>query len=238
MVAPRYGFIKEGYFPMPLDKSPTQIAGHRAYFFVTANVAYRKKALDDVDAEFWPLPTGEDIDMCLQIEKKGWRLYFAPEAKVEHMHRSSLRALRDVWSAYAMAHPALIHKHASKRFEIVFQFAGRYPKTPLICVPFPVKGFIYIGSFQVMHIAWVMFLLGITATAVNPTSIGLALFTLLMLLLSLWSSYMFFYWCWFMKPKKYFFIWARMRYLTNLSFIAGAVRGFKRYKVFCIEPSF
>ena len=238
MVSPRYGFIKEGYFPALSDKSPTQIAGHRAYFFVTANVAYRKSALEDVGAKFWPHPTGEDIDMCLQIEKKGWRLYFAPEARIEHMHRSSFSALRKVWNSYAMAHPALIHKHASKKFEIIFQFIGRYPKTPLLSIPFPVKGFIYLGSFQIMHMASVMFLLGLAGIAANPHNIGLAVFTLFMLFLSLWSAYKFFYWCWFMKPKKHFFIWAKMRYLTNLSFIAGALKGFKRYNVFCIEPSF
>ena len=89
-----------------------------------------------------------------------------------------------------------------------------------------------------MHIASVMFLLGMAGIAANPHNIGLAVFTLLMLFLSLWSAYKFFYWCWFMKPKKHFFIWAKMRYLTNLSFITGALKGFKKYKVFCIEPSF
>jgi cellulose synthase/poly-beta-1,6-N-acetylglucosamine synthase-like glycosyltransferase len=238
MVSPRYGFIEEGLFPKLSDKSPSQIAGHRAYFFVTANVAYRKSALIDVGAQFWPHPTGEDIDMCLQIENKGWRLYFAPEAKVEHMHRSSFNALRKVWHDYAMAHPALIYKHASNKFEIVFQFFGRYPKTPFLSIPSMAKGFIYLGSFHVMHISFILFLLGAAGVAAHSQNTGLMVFTCVMLFLSLWSAYKFFYWCWFMKPKKYFFIWARMRYLTNLSFIAGAVRGFKRYKVFCIEPSF
>ena len=238
MVGPRYGFIKEGYFPKLSDKSPTQIAGHRAYFFVTANAAYRKKALDAVGARFWPHPTGEDIDMCLQIEDKGWRLYFAPEARVEHMHRSSFSALRKVWHDYAMAHPALIHKHASRKFEIVFQLIGRYPKTPLFSVSLPIKGFIYIGSFHVMHIAFVLFLMGAVGVLANSQSVGMAVFTFMMFFLSLWSAYKFFYWCWFMKPKRHFFIWAKMRYLTNLSFIIGALKGFKKYKVFCIEPSF
>ena len=238
MVAPRYGFIKEGYFPALSDKNPTQIAGHRAYFFVTANVAYRKSALEDAGANFWAHATGEDIDMCLQIENKGWRLYFAPEAKVEHMHRSRFSALRKVWYAYAMAHPALIEKHASNRMEIVFQFIGKYPKNPLVSIPCPYKGFIYIGSFHIMHLCSAMFLLGIFSIILNPQSLGLFFFTSLMLILSACAAYKFFYWCWFMKPRKYFFIWAKMRYLTNLSFIAGALEGIKKNKVLCIEPSF
>jgi glycosyltransferase involved in cell wall biosynthesis len=238
MVAPRYGFIKEGYFPTLSDKYPTQIAGHRAYFFVTANVAYRKNALEDVNAMFWPHPTGEDIDMCLQIEKKGWGLYFAPEAKVEHMHRSDFSALRKVWHDYAMAHPALIAKHAKNRFEMVFQFIGNYPRSPLISIKAPFKGFIYIGSFHIMHIAFVAFLLGIISILMFPQNTGILILTLSIFLLFLWSAYKFFYWCWFMKPRRHFFTWARMRYLTNLSFITGALKGFIRYKVFCIEPSF
>ncbi|MFA5069079.1 MAG: glycosyltransferase [Candidatus Omnitrophota bacterium] len=238
MVSPRYGFISEGYFPPLTDKSPTQIAGHRAYFFVTANVAYRRKALDSAGGAFWPHPTGEDIDMSLQIEQKGWRLYFAPEAKVEHMHRSDFNALRKVWYTYAMAHPALIDKHSCQKFELIFQLIGRYPRTPLFRLPFFIKGYIYIGSFHMMHIASAAFILGLAAVAANPGNNGLIIFTSAMAILALWSAYRFFYWCFFMKPGKYFFEWARMRYLTNLSFITGALKNFRKYKVLCVEPSF
>ena len=63
-------------------------------------------------------------------------------------------------------------------------------------------------------------------------------FTFAMAFFALWSAYRFFYWCFFMKPGKCFFEWARMRYLTNLSFVAGGLKGFKKYKVLCVEPSF
>ena len=73
MVAPRYGFIKEGYFPLlPEDPLPSDVGGHHAYFFGTCNVAYRKKALDEVGARFWDNPTGEDMDFSFQHQKKGW----------------------------------------------------------------------------------------------------------------------------------------------------------------------
>jgi hypothetical protein len=29
-----------------------------------------------------------------------------------------------------------------------------------------------------------------------------------------------------------------MKYLTNLSFIKGGLKDFKKYKILCIEPSF
>jgi hypothetical protein len=176
--------------------------------------------------------------MSLQIGQHGWRLYFAPEAKVEHMHRSDLNALRRVWYTYAMAHPALIDKHSCRKFELIFQFIGRYPRTPLFRVPFFIKGYIYIGSFHMMHVSAAAFIIGLAASIANPGNNGLVIFTFAMAFFALWSAYRFFYWCFFMKPGKCFFEWARMRYLTNLSFVAGGLKGFKKYKVLCVEPSF
>jgi cellulose synthase/poly-beta-1,6-N-acetylglucosamine synthase-like glycosyltransferase len=238
MVSPRYGFIKEGFFPPLSDMGPTQIAGHRAYFFITANVAYRKESLNEVNAKFWDHPTGEDMDMCLQIEKRGWKLYFAPDAKVDHMHRSNFTALRKVWAGYAGAHPALIKKYASSHFEVVLQFIGSYPNNPVLSIPSPIKGFLYLGSFHLMHIFGFIFIAGLISLMLNPESVRLLLFTLAVFSLGIYSAYKFYYWCWFMKPRKYFFTWCKMKYLTNLSFIAGGLKESGKYKVFCVEPSF
>ncbi len=238
MVSPRYGFIKEGYFPALTDRSPTQIAGHRAYFFVTANVAYRRKAIRSADAKFWQYPTGEDMDMCLQVESKGWRLYFAPDAYVHHMHRSDIEALRKVWFSYAFIHPVLIAKYARNRFELVLQFMGQYPKNPVISFPSPVKGFLYLGHFQLMHIFVFFVFAGAIGLIMYPENSGIALFALTSFILGVYSAVRFFYWSWFMKPRKHFFTWCKMRYLTNLSFLAGGLEGSQKHKAFCIEPSF
>ncbi|MFC1592955.1 glycosyltransferase, partial [Candidatus Omnitrophota bacterium] len=54
MVSPRYGFIQEGYFPdFPDQPRPSDIGGHKAYFFGTCNVAYRAVAIKELAAEFW-----------------------------------------------------------------------------------------------------------------------------------------------------------------------------------------
>ncbi|MFH1678638.1 MAG: glycosyltransferase, partial [Candidatus Omnitrophota bacterium] len=98
MVAPRYGFIKEGYFPdFPKDPRPSDIGGHKAYFFGTCNVAYRASAIKELGAKFWDKPTGEDMDFSFQHRKNGWKFYFAPKAEVDHMHRADLASLRKVW---------------------------------------------------------------------------------------------------------------------------------------------
>ncbi|NQT95794.1 MAG: glycosyltransferase [Candidatus Omnitrophica bacterium] len=238
MVAPRYGFINEGYFPELTDKRPTQIAGHRAYFFVTANVAYRKRALDETNAKFWDKPTGEDIDLCVQVRNKGWKLYFAPDAKVDHMHRANFKALRKVWVTYGMAHPPLIKKHAADSMEIVIQFLGKYPKNPVIAFASPVKGFIYIGNFHLMHIFGILSIIGGLLLFSMGHILWLRIATLISLLLTLRTLKSFCHWCWFMMPRKYFFVWCWMKYRTNWSFIVGGLKGSVKNKTFCIEPSF
>ncbi len=227
MVSPRYGFIDEGYFPKPSDYAPTQIAGHRAYFFITANVAYRKNAIERAKARFWTHPTGEDVDLSHQIQKAGYRLYFAPKAKVNHMHRANFGALKKVWVTYGAAHVPLIAKYSPKVFEVVFQFLKRKPR---IKFPFPIRGFIYLGNLHMMHIFWFLFLVSLI---LSPK-----LFSLVAFFFASYFTYRTFKWCFYMEPKKNILTWCKMLYMTNLSFIRGGMKGFFKYKIFCIEPSF
>ncbi len=235
MVSPRYGFIKEGYFPLLSDMYPTQIAGHRAYFFVTANVAYRKKAIDQANARFWIKPTGEDMDFCYQVQRAGWKLYFAPKAKVDHMHRANLQQLLKVWVTYGAAHPPLLDKYAKNRMEIILQLQKARPK---ISFPFPIKGFIYLGNFHLFQIfALASLILAIFAIK-NSDSIPLASALGICIVLFAYFAYQFIKWCIPMEPKKNFRHWCRMKYLTNFYFIKGGLKNSLKYKTFCIEPSF
>ncbi len=166
----RYGNLQEGYYPDLSDLGPTQVCGHRAYFFVTANVAYRKEVIDANERKFWDLPTGEDIDFGIRARKKDWKFYFLPSASVEHMHRADLPALLKVWKSYGAAHPVLLRAHAAARMEIILQFLGKYPEHPIIRIPFFVRGFIYIGNFHLMHIFGALFLLFFIITASLTTN--------------------------------------------------------------------
>lgn len=238
MVAPRYGFIGEGYFPALTDKSPTQIVGHRAYFFVTANAAYRKAAIDQAKARFWSNPTGEDIEFGLQIQQHGWKLYFVPQAKVDHMHRANFPALKKVWVSYGVAHGPLIAKHGSNYMDIIFQFLGAWPKMPMIKVPSSIKGFIYIGNFHIMHIAGLLTLIFVILHIIGIAAFLTTVLAWIFGLLALRCAYGFYKDCFNMKPHKHFFTWCKMKYMTNLMFLIGGLKGLKKDKVFCIEPSF
>jgi len=236
MVSPRYGFIKEGYYPdFPREPMPTDIGGHKAYFFGTCNVAYRRSAMRDIGARFWERPTGEDMDLSYQHRSKGWKFYFAPLAKVDHMHRADLKSLRRVWVTYGQAHLPLIDKYVRKRkLEIVLQFMKGVPR---FSVPFPVRGFVYLGNFHLMHIFLLLSLLGLLGISLGVQTPA-KIFTLVSIFGTVYFAYQYVKWNFGMEPKSKFLTWCKMKYLTNLSFIQGGLKDFKKYKVFCIEPSF
>lgn len=237
-VGPRYNIKGEGYLPPISDMSPSQAAGHRCYFFVTANVAYRREVIEKGNLRFWSYPTGEDVEFSLRAQKEGWRLYFAPEARVDHMHRATFEELKKVWVTYGRPHPTLVKVHASPRMEVIFQFLWRKPALPRIKFPFPIKGFIYLGSFHLMHLFGLFSILWIILCLLEPGWGAREVWTGTFLALTLYFTFWFSLNCFTMRPHRYFFTWWKMKYLTNLYFIKGGLKDLWRYKVLCIEPSF
>lgn len=236
MVAPRYGFIKEGYYPdFPKDPLPSDIGGHKGFFFGTCNVAYRKKMLDEFGLKFWERPTGEDMNLSYECRRRGLKFYFAPKAKVDHMHRADLKALRKVWVTYGQAHLPLIDKYVKRKgLEVILQFLKG---APTFVLPFPIRGFVYVGNFHLMHLSALVFL----ASAVLSfffTALWIKLLGLLALAGIFHFGYQFVKWNFGMEPKDKFWTWCNMKYLTNLSFVIGGLKDFWKYKVLCIEPSF
>ena len=184
--------------------------------------------MEAIGAKFWDLPTGEDMDLSFQHRSKGWKFYFAPDAKVDHMHRADLKALRKVWVTYGQAHAVLISRHVKKkRLEIVLQFLKNNPS---VALPFPITGFIYLGNFHMTHIFGFLFMLSIIA--------GWSIMSIMSFILTLYFGYQYIKWNIGMEPKNKLLTWCKLKYLTNFSFIIGGLKDFKKYKILCIEPSF
>jgi hypothetical protein len=151
------------------------------------------------------------------------------------MHRADLKSLRKVWVTYGQAHLPLIDKYVKKNgLEIIFQFLKNNPSVRL---PFPIRGFIYLGNFHLMHIFAFLFLLGLVLSFIF-VAVVFKIFTLIALLLALYFGYQYVKWNFGMEPKSKFLVWCKMKYLTNLSFIQGGLKEFGKYKILCIEPSF
>jgi len=197
-------------------------------------VAYRKKALDDLGLKFWERPTGEDMNLSYECRRNGLKFYFAPKSKVDHMHRADLKLLRKVWVTYGQAHLPLIDKYVKKNgLEIILQFLNGASFT----LPLPIRGFVYIGNFHLMHLFALLFVLSLPF-ALILSGVGLKIFSLVSLLLTLYFGFQYVKWNFDMEPKNKFHVWGKMKYLTNLSFIQGGLKDFKKFKILCIEPSF
>ncbi|MCK9604697.1 MAG: hypothetical protein M0R66_10110, partial [Candidatus Omnitrophica bacterium] len=164
-----------------------------------------------------------------------FKFYFAPKAKVDHMHRADLKALRKVWVTYGQAHLPLIDKYVKRDgVEVILQFLKGNPSFVL---PLPIKGFIYLGNFHLMHLFALSFIIGLFFSFL----VGGLFFEILALvsfLATLYFAYQYVRWNFGMEPKHKFWAWCKMKYLTNLSFIQGGLKDFKKYKILCIEPSF
>ncbi|PIP18724.1 MAG: hypothetical protein COT38_01650 [Candidatus Omnitrophica bacterium CG08_land_8_20_14_0_20_41_16] len=236
MVSPRYGFIQEGYYPeFPKDPRPSDIGGHKGYFFGTCNVAYRKAALHKIGAKFWERPTGEDMNLSYECRSSGFKFYFAPKAKVDHMHRADIKALRKVWVTYGQAHLPLIDKYVKKKgLEVILQFLKN---SPSFILPFPLKGFVYIGNFHLLHLFFLIFII-VGGLNFVFSSLWLKFLESAAFLFTIYFAYQYVKWNFGMEPKNKFWIWCKMEYLTNLSFIQGGLKDFWKYKILCIEPSF
>jgi glycosyltransferase involved in cell wall biosynthesis len=236
MVSPRYGWIQEGYYPeFPKEPLPSDIGGHKGYFFGTCNVAYRKSAMEEIGVKFWERPTGEDMNLSYECRRHGFKFYFTPKAKVDHMHRANLSALRKVWVTYGQAHLPLIDKYVKRQgLEVILQFLKGAPS---FWLPLPVRGFIYVGNFHLMHFFALLLFIGL-ALNFFFAGLGLKIFILASFLLMFYFAFQYVKWNFGMEPKNKFWTWCKMKYLTNLSFIQGGVKDFKKYKILCIEPSF
>ena len=104
-------------------------------------------------------------------------------------------------------------------------------------LPFSLKGFVYVGNFHLLHIFALLFVLGFIFNFIWATTFA-KIFTIASLLLTVYFMFQYVKWNFGMEPKAKFLVWCKMKYLTNLSFIQGGLKDFKKYKILCIEPSF
>ncbi|OGW84801.1 MAG: hypothetical protein A2987_02475 [Omnitrophica bacterium RIFCSPLOWO2_01_FULL_45_10] len=232
MVSGRCLLKEEGYYPPIMKGLPHEVNGNiHSPFFATANAAVSKKAADAVGREFWHEITSEDVDFSLRILKAGFKLYFKPQAIVDHMHRVTLAAYCKQLFGYGFGHPLAVKKHARNVLEIQFQYTPNYVT---FVIPFPGKGIIYIGDFHFLH------LFGLAA-AIN--FIQTLLTGNITLWLPIWPAlFLFFLYRYFnpmrkLTPKSKFSTWAKIRYLSNWALMKGGFKGAAAFGVLYIESS-
>ncbi len=221
-----------GYLPDLAQMAPHEVnGGDFSPFFATANAAFRRSAIEAAGGRFWDEPTGEDVDFSLRVLQAGYRLYFAREAVVRHMHRVSLDSFMRQWYGYGFGHPLLVRQHARQGLEIVLQF--RKPR--FLHIPGPFKGIVHLGAFHLAHLSLLgSVIAGAAAAATTPAALpimaaGLGIFAI--------SAVAYFSPCLRLKPRGNLLTWCRIRYLTNWAFIRGALSGSGKFGALCVEPS-
>ena len=230
-VAGRCGLRESGYLPALNGRAPHEVnGGNYSPFFATANAAFRRQAIDEVGGQFWSEPTGEDVDFSLRILARGYRLYFAKEAVVKHMHRVSLASYLKQWYGYGYGHPLLVAKHAADKMEVVLQT----PRPIFLELPGPGKGIVHVGSFHLAH----LFLATAALTGAGALAApALAPVFAASLALAGVCAGAYFSPCLRLRPLRKLLTWCKLRYLTNWAFIKGALDGCRKFGGICIEPS-
>lgn len=231
-VSGRCRLTQEGYYPNIEKDLPHELNGNiHSPFFATANAAVSKVAVDAIGREFWHEITNEDVDFSIRILKKGFRLYFKPDAVVEHMHRMTLKDYEKQLFGYGFGHPLPVKAHARKIFEICLQYFG-YIYLP---IPFFKKGMLYIGNFHLLHIFGGLFLVWLIGAIFGFTSYSG--------MLAVWGLlFAFFFVLYFLpvlriKPTRKILSWIKFRYLSNWALMRGGFKGMKTWGVFYLESS-
>jgi hypothetical protein len=79
---------------------------------VAANLLVRRAAFDQLGGFYEGLRAAEDTDFAWRLQQGGWRLEGRPQARVEHLYRTTLGELRGQWRSYAAGRAWL-----SRRYE-------------------------------------------------------------------------------------------------------------------------
>jgi len=231
-VAGRCLMTEEGYYPPIMKDLPHEVNGNiHSPFFATANAAVSKKAADAIGREFWHEITSEDVDFSLRILKKGFKLYYKPQAIVDHMHRVTLEAYCKQLYGYGFGHPLAVKKHARNVMEIQLQYTPTYIT---LVVPFPIPGIVYIGNYHFMHLFGLAFVVNLIQTIVTGlTTMWLPAWGALFL----WFLYQYFRPMLKLEPRTKFLTWAKIRYVSNWALMKGGFKGGRQFGVVYLESS-
>lgn len=131
-------FLSQNHGDIPLVDVP---------FLFGIGASFRRSVLEEVGG-FDPVFTtnGEDVDICLRIRKKGYRLRYTPAAKLYHHRFDSWKSLRSMifrwWYWGHIAHmkndvPHYLYEHLRVTFRMmkhICSYAIRNMKPRLMCI--------------------------------------------------------------------------------------------------------
>ncbi len=191
--------------------------------FATANLAVRRKALDEIGPFDINCKTGEDIELGIRLSRTKWELFFEPRAVIKHKHRTSVGQLLRQWYGYGQYHPYIFKKHTSKCIKIYFpknKEPGwsylRFSRIFGLPVPFHVS--IFIMPFHILN---VFLALALFSAVLKLT--WLSIFALAAWLASwLYFSGRDFFENVILKRNPRWVVYSALRYIVNWAYVCGA----------------
>jgi GT2 family glycosyltransferase len=143
-----------------------------APFFAGANVAFRRKSLDEIGGFDTKCMTGEDCDICARLSKVGWELYMRRNAIVSHNNPSRLTHLIRQWYGYGRYHPYVFAKHNDCAVELYVRLKQLLSGERYACLFYrrsPVAVVIFITKLLMLHL---MLVGKVTAWLLGWSTIG------------------------------------------------------------------
>jgi len=204
-------------------------------FFATANVAFRREALQATGGFDPKCETGEDVDLSIRISRAGWELWYEPEATVNHQDPHTFRQLLRQWFGYGLGHGYVFKKHVSRprlQFYAPHSKDGSSKPAAARCVldlPFVVHVLVFLSGYHLFHAALVVLLLASLMHSLTVTLVaGLAA-----LAAGLNYASIRFDWRRPLHSLAMFFL----RYAADTAFVVGGVLGGLREGVLVLEAT-
>lgn len=155
-----------------------------APFFSGCNVAFRRRAIQEIGGFDPKCLTGEDCDICVRLSKADWCLYLRSEAIISHNNPSTLRHLLRQWFGYGLFHPYLFAKHNERAIELYTRVKKPLNGERYACLFYRKSSaaiVIFISTLHIFHlmlfIAVISWLLG--WLTISWSAVGMALLLML-----------------------------------------------------------
>jgi GT2 family glycosyltransferase len=115
-------YLSVAAFPTPEKPQVVREYAFPTVAFYTANLSVRTHVLQQLGGFDEAMPPADDLDICCRILKAGWKIAYAPEARVGHVHRSRAWVMLRRFYEYGSSRPKMLRKHCGG---LLYALVGR-----------------------------------------------------------------------------------------------------------------
>ena len=214
---------------------PKATQGFYNPFFATANVAFRREALQQSGGFDPNCQTGEDVDLSIRISRAGWELWYEPEAVVNHQDPHTFRQLWRQWFGYGWGHAYVYKKHVARPRLQIYWPGGKggesmpYGARCVLDLPFPFYGVVFLSGYHLFHLA----LLGCAIAAIAHATVPMVAAGVIALAAGINYATIRFDW----RRPLHSLAMSALRYSADSAFVMGAFLGGLRERALFLQAT-